>query len=122
MVKRDGRIALGALAAWDAAGPLAALPDGPYTFALRPHHVQPAAAAGAAAPPGAAAVEGQVNIAELSGSETTVHFGVEGQGWVSQSRGVHRFAVGERVAFRLDVARGLYFAADGRCVSAGGEG
>jgi hypothetical protein len=39
---------------------------------------------------------------------------------VSQSRGVHRFAVGEATAFRLDVARGLYFAPDGRCVSAGG--
>jgi len=116
VVKKGGRIELGALTAWPAEGPAAALPDGPYTFALRPHHVQPATAGSG---PGGAEVTGQVSIAELSGSESTVHFGLDGSTWVSQSRGVHRFAVGERADFRLDVQRGLYFAPDGRCVSAG---
>jgi glycerol transport system ATP-binding protein len=116
VVKRAGRIALGALTAWPAEGPAAALADGPYTFALRPHHVQPA---GAGTGAGGAAVTGQVSISELSGSESVIHFGLDGATWVSQSRGVHRFAVGERTDFRLDVARGLYFAPDGRCVSAG---
>jgi glycerol transport system ATP-binding protein len=46
-----------------------------------------------------------------------VHFDMQGQTWVSQSHGVHGFAVGENAAFRLDVARGLYFAPDGRCVA-----
>ncbi len=114
--KRDGRIRLGALTAWPAEGPAAALADGPYTFALRPHHVQPATAGTG---PGGATVTGPVSIAELSGSESTVHFGLDGATWVSQSRGVHRFAVGERADFRLDVARGLYFGPDGRCVSGG---
>jgi glycerol transport system ATP-binding protein len=116
VVKRDGRIELGTLASWQADGPAAALADGPYTFALRPHHVQPA---GSGPGPGGATVNGQVSISELSGSESVIHFGLDGSTWVSQSRGVHRFAVGERADFRLDVARGLYFAPDGRCVSAG---
>ena len=66
-------------------------------------------------------VSGPVSVAEISGSESVVHFDLRGLGWVSQSHGVHRFAVGEVADFRLDVARGLYFDAGGRCVSAGGH-
>jgi len=117
VVKRGGRIELGTLTGWTAGGPLAALPDGPYTFGLRPHHVQPEGGGG---PEGGVAVTGPVSIAEISGSESVVHFGVDGTTWVSQSRGICRFAVGEVASFRLEVGRGLYFAPDGRCVSAGG--
>jgi glycerol transport system ATP-binding protein len=116
VVKRGARVELGATAAWPANGALAALPDGPYTLGLRPHHVQPAAGAG-----DGVMVEGRVSIAELSGSDSVVHFDVLGQTWVSQSHGVQSFKVGEAAAFRLDVARSLYFTADGRCVSAGGN-
>jgi glycerol transport system ATP-binding protein len=117
VVKGAGRIALGGVAEWEAGGALAALPDGPYTFGLRPHHVQPEGAVSAAN--GAVHVKGPVSIAEISGSESVVHFELLGQKWVSQSHGIHRFAVGESAAFRLEVARGLYFAADGTCVHAG---
>ncbi|MCM2332873.1 MAG: TOBE domain-containing protein, partial [Anaeromyxobacteraceae bacterium] len=116
VVKRGKRIELAGLASWEADGPLGALPDGPYTFALRPHHVQPAAPGDG----GAVVVQGRVSIAELSGSESVIHFGVDGDTWVSQSRGVRRLAVGEALGFRLEVGRGLYFAGDGRCVAAGG--
>jgi len=114
--KRGDRIELGRLASWRVDGALAALADGPYTLGLRPHHVQPEGGG----PAGGVAATGRVSIAEISGSESVVHFGLDGHTWVSQSRGVRRFAVGETAAFRLDVARGLYFAPDGRCVGAGG--
>jgi len=117
VVKRGGRIELGRLAAWPASGALAALPDGPYAFGLRPHHVQPAGAG-----PDGVVVTGQVSIAEISGSESVIHFALDGATWVSQSRGVHRFAVGETASFRLDVARGLYFEPGGRRVHAGEPG
>ena len=68
------------------------------------------------------AVAGRVSIAEISGSESVVHFALDGQTWVSQSTGIHRLAVGAQAAFRLEVARGLYFTPDGRRVSAGGVG
>ena len=77
---------------------------------------------GVTAPIDGVRVSGAVSVAEISGSESVVHFDLHGLGWVSQSHGVHRFAVGETADFRLDVARGLYFDADGRCVSAGGHG
>ena len=64
---------------------------------------------------------GQVlyRIAEISGSDSVVHFDLDGQKWVSQSHGIHRFGVGEAAAFRLEVTRGLYFDAGGRCIAAG---
>ena len=115
IVKRGSRIELTATVGWPANGTLAGLADGPYTFGLRPHLVQPA---GRATARDGVPVEGRVSIAELSGSESVVHFDMQGQTWVSQSHGVHGFAVGEVAAFRLDVARGLYFAPDGQCVAA----
>jgi glycerol transport system ATP-binding protein len=119
VVKRGGRVDLG-VASWEAAGPLAALPDGPYTFAIRPHHVLPEGAGNGGAPRGGAVtVNGPVSIAEISGSESVVHFDLDGHKWVSQSHGIHRFAVGEAARFSVEVARGLWFGADGACVYAG---
>jgi glycerol transport system ATP-binding protein len=117
VTKRGETVELGAVARWPTRGPVAALPDGPYTLGLRPHHVVPSAAG--PGPAGAVAVNGSVSIAEISGSDSVVHFDLDGQKWVSQSHGIHRFGVGEAAAFRLEVTRGLYFDAGGRCVAAG---
>ncbi|HSN92877.1 MAG TPA: ABC transporter ATP-binding protein [Anaeromyxobacteraceae bacterium] len=115
--KRGARMALGGLATWEASGALAALPDGPYVFGLRPHHVTPVSAGNGSA--GTVEVSGPVSIAEISGSESVVHFGLDGQTWVSQSHGIHRFGVGEVAGFRLEVARGFYFEQGGACVASG---
>jgi glycerol transport system ATP-binding protein len=116
VIKSGTTVRLGETVRWSADGTVAALPDGPYTLGLRPHHVQPAN--GAAMSGNGVIVEGRVSIAELSGSESVVHFDMPGRTWVSQSHGVRSFKVGAVAAFRLDVGRSLYFAADGRCVSA----
>jgi glycerol transport system ATP-binding protein len=118
VTKSGNRVALGAAVQWPAEGALAALPDGTYTVGLRPHHVQPANGEAGA---GGVNVEGVVSIAELSGSESVVHFDLLGQTWISHSHGVRGFKVGAVAAFRLDVARCLYFDAAGRCVSAGAD-
>lgn len=118
VVKSGDSVRLGASVQWPASGPLAAMPDGTYTVGLRPHHVQPVN--GTSASDGVI-VEGSVSIAELSGSESVVHFDMLGQTWVSQSHGVRAFKVGTVAPFRLDVARSLYFTADGRCVGANGS-
>jgi len=111
--KRGARIRLSAEVGWEAEGSLRAQPDGAYTVGLRPHHVRPAASAGAGVE-----VECEVLIAEISGSESVVHFDLDGLTWVSLSHGVHRFAVGERARFTLDVTQCLYFAPDGARVAA----
>jgi glycerol transport system ATP-binding protein len=80
------------------------LGDGRYTIGIRPHHVTPR-------PSGEDAVKigGRVLVTELSGSESVVHFELEGETWVSQSHGVHPFEVGEHADFYMDVSRGLIF-------------
>lgn len=126
VVKRGNRFELAAGVGWAATGTLGQLADGAYTVGLRPHHVQPvnggaagAGAAGSDAASGSVRVEGRVSIAEISGSESVVHFDLHGQTWVSQSHGVRAFDVGQSASFRLDVGRCLYFSADGLCVSRG---
>ena len=69
-------------------------------------------------------VECKVLIAEISGSESVIHFDLGGLTWVSLSHGVRGFKVGETARFELDVARCLYFGAGrlpGRRLSAAGE-
>ena len=126
VVKRGSRIEISDVAGWNVGGELAALADGAYTLGLRPHHVQPAAPSAHAGVQvdqvsHGVRVNGRVSVAEISGSESVVHFDLHGRGWVSQSHGVHRFAVGAAAEFTLDVEHGLYFNTDGRCVNVGGN-
>jgi glycerol transport system ATP-binding protein len=112
VVKRGDRIRLSDEVGWTAADGLRALPDGTYTIGLRPHHVLPAPGRG-----GGVEVDCRVLIAEISGSESVVHFDLGGLTWVSLSHGVRGFKVGETARFELDVARCLYFAPDGARVA-----
>jgi glycerol transport system ATP-binding protein len=52
-----------------------------------------------------------VLIAELSGSESVLHFDMNGQTWVSQSQGIHPFEVGSLVRLHVDVDRSFFFGA-----------
>ncbi|MEL7466233.1 MAG: ABC transporter ATP-binding protein [Pseudomonadota bacterium] len=108
-VKAGGEIRLTGGPSWPATGRAEALPDGPYTVALRPHHVAPQPTGADQAP-----VTGEVLVTELSGSESVAHFEMAGGAWVSQAHGVHPYEVGERHEFHLDPAQCFYFGADGR--------
>ena len=105
--KADGRFSLGA-AAWTAEGPAAQLGDGSYRLGIRPHHVSPE-------PVGEnpVAIEGTVLVAELSGSESVVHFTLGENTWVSESHGIHPFDVGSSVTLYADMAKALVFSMDG---------
>ncbi len=108
VVKQGSRIRLSEQVGWTADGSLRSLPDGAYTIGLRPHHVLPAPGRGQGVE-----VECRVLIAEISGSESVIHFDLGGLTWVSLSHGVRGFKVGETARFELDVARCLYFRPDG---------
>jgi len=112
VVKSGQRIRLSEQVSWAAEGKLRDLRDGSYTIGLRPHYVLPAPGKG-----GSVHVDCKVLIAEISGSESVVHFDLGGMTWVSQSHGVCVFKVGQAARFELDVARCLYFAPDGARVA-----
>jgi glycerol transport system ATP-binding protein len=113
VTKAGGRIRLSDGVSWPAQGRLQSLPDGGYTLGLRPHHVVPQSNGQAGVH-----VECRVLIAEISGSESVVHFELDGRTWVSLSHGVHGFRVGDSARFALEVERALYFAPDGARVGA----
>jgi glycerol transport system ATP-binding protein len=114
VAKRGARIVLSDSVGWAAPAEIGGLPDGPYTIGLRPHHVLPAATHRGAG----VQVDAKVLIAEISGSESVIHFDLGGLTWVSLSHGVHGFKVGETARFALDVERCMYFRGDGSTVAA----
>jgi glycerol transport system ATP-binding protein len=98
------------------AGKAAAVADGAYTIGIRPHHISPTAHEGAAV------VEGRVLVAELSGSESVVHFDLGGRTWVSQSHGIHPFQVGSMARLYVDVDQSFFFDSSDRLVAGGTYG
>jgi glycerol transport system ATP-binding protein len=97
---------------WDMMGEAAALPDGTYTVAVRPYHVMPAASSA-----NDVALSGTVQVTELSGSESSAHFQMGDDAWVSLAHGVHPYHIGQDHEFYMDTSKCYYFAPDGRLVA-----
>jgi glycerol transport system ATP-binding protein len=87
------------------------VPDGNYTIGIRPHHITPVSQAKEAS-----VIEGRVLVTELSGSESVIHFDMNGQTWVSQSHGIHPFEVGATARLFVDVEQSFFFNGDNRLV------
>ena len=107
VAKTGGQFTLNDHVRWPVGERRQSLPDGPYTVGIRPHHISPVPLG-----PSAVEVAGTVLVTELSGSESVVHFALEGRTWVSQSHGIHPFEVGSSARFYLDIERSLYFGQD----------
>ncbi|MEM8801268.1 MAG: ABC transporter ATP-binding protein [Pseudomonadota bacterium] len=112
VTKTGGHARLDSGVTWVMEGAAANLPDGDYTVAIRPHHVTPFAMTS-----NDVAIEGTVQVTELSGSESSAHFQMGDQGWVSLSHGVHPYEVGAPHRFYMDASKAFYFAPDGRLVA-----
>ncbi len=106
--KRGATLQLENGPAWPAGRTAAALPDGEYMIALRPHHVTRAPAGS-----NAGAIDARVLIAELSGSESVIHFALGDETWVSQSHGIHSLEVGAPARFYADTDHILFYKPDG---------
>jgi glycerol transport system ATP-binding protein len=87
------------------------IPDGKYTWSIRAHHITPFQQASHPV-----TVDGKVLLAELTGSDSVIHFDLNGTTWISQSHGVHPFDVGAIARLYIDVDRSFLFAQDGRLV------
>ncbi|MBK1868233.1 ABC transporter ATP-binding protein [Aestuariivirga sp. YIM B02566] len=112
VMKKGDQITLENKVTWRA--PKAArVPDGAYTIAIRPHHITPVQQGREAS-----TIEGRVLVTELSGSESVVHFDMNGQTWVSQSHGIHPFEVGATAKLFVDVDQGFFFDGENRLIGA----
>ena len=111
VTKTGTDIFLGNTIRWRAGNSIGAIPDGEYTIGIRPHHITPVSNK-----QNSAMIQGRVLVAELSGSESVIHFDMNGQTWVSQSHGIHPFQVGATADLYVDVDRGFFFDRNDRLV------
>jgi glycerol transport system ATP-binding protein len=107
VAKAGDTATLGDGTGWTLEGPAAALPDGAYTVAIRPNYVSPEPG------PGRVALTGRVIVTELSGSESSAHFHMGQDAWVSLAPGVHPYKVGTDHRFYMDPSKCFFFAPDG---------
>ena len=94
-------------------GHLASLGDGAYHFGIRAPHLR---LNGTEA--GMPAFPAEVDLADISGSETFVHVHAKDIAWVVQQEGVHEHRLGERVTVMVDAARIYAFGASGELAAA----
>ena len=109
IAKRGDRAYLTDAVSWDLPAAVRVLPDGDYKIALRPHHLLPQGEG--------VGVDGEVQIAEISGSESIVRVNVAGNNWVSEAHGIHSYEYGQKARFFFDPARCLYFDVDDRRIA-----
>jgi glycerol transport system ATP-binding protein len=112
VIVRGGKASLEDTVSWSAPKGLA---DGTYVVGIRPHHVSPVRQSKTDA-----VINGIVKVAELSGSESIIHFTAFGDDWVSLSHGVHPFDAGVPASLYADMSRCFYFDTAGR-LAGGGE-
>jgi glycerol transport system ATP-binding protein len=112
VAKDGGRIVLGDGVTWAAKAGMQQLADGRYTLGVRSHCISPVPNGGAAV-----TIQGKVQITEISGAESVIHFAHGDLSWVSQSHGVHAMQIGETATFYMDAAQCMYFDAEGRLVA-----
>jgi len=105
--KRGSAITIFGNKKWPAGKAEKALADGDYTIGIRPHNIAPHGHGKAVG-----TVEGRVLVTELSGSESVIHFDVDGRTWVSQSHGIHPFNVGSKAKLYVDIDQSLFFGAE----------
>jgi glycerol transport system ATP-binding protein len=112
VVKQGNSVVLSDSVQWPATAGMRQFPDGQYIIGIRPYHISPAANGHAAA-----AFEGRVQITELSGSESTIHFTHGPLSWVSQSHGIHATQVGKTIRLYMEIDRCMYFSPDGKLIA-----
>jgi len=94
-------------------GHLRALPNGPCLFGVRPNHVLTRRRA-----PSDIEIRTRVELAEISGSETSIHFEHGGSSWVSRQDGVQPISVDEPIDVYIEPQRIFAFDSGGALIAA----
>lgn len=111
-IRKQGSRALFGDISWELQGDAAGLADGFFSMAVRANHVLPEKTYDAFVP-----VTGTVLVAELSGSQSSAHFNLGAENWVSLSNGVHPFKIGQEHPFFMDPGKCFFFDPDGKRVA-----
>lgn len=109
----NGELSLGPEARFTTPGHLQGLPSGRYRFGVRPGQMHLADPEGARM-----ALSGEVEVAEIAGSETYIHVERGDASWVVQAEGVHAFGLGDPITVHIDPERLHAFDSTGRLAAA----
>jgi len=109
--KKNDLINMGNVTKWAVDEQTKDLADGDYLIAIRPYYVLPEKSDQTNV-----ALKGLVKVTELSGSESSAHFEMEDETWVSLAHGVHNFEIGSKHQFYMDVSKCFYFDLNGQVV------
>ena len=85
------------------------LPHGSYRIGIRPSHVKVHPQTGEDMP-----IKGEVDVAEVTGSETFIHMKRGDSEWVVQDDGVHEYHLGDALTVHVDPRHLFAFGDDGR--------
>ena len=89
------------------------LPNGSYLFGVRPSHVSMERRS-----PGDLLIRSRVELAEINGSETSIHFEHDRNAWVSRQSGVHPLEIGQSIEVYIESHRVFAFDPGGSLVGA----
>jgi glycerol transport system ATP-binding protein len=92
---------------------LRGLSEGRYLFGVRPNHVTMKRRG-----PTDIEIRTRVELAEISGSETSIHFEFGGSSWVSRQDGVHPLGVDEPIRVYIEPQRVFAFDLGGALIAA----
>ena len=92
---------------------LRGLSNGPYLFGVRPNHVLMERNNESVVE-----IRTRVDLAEISGSETSIHFEHGGSSWVLRQNGVHPIGVDEPIRVYIEPRRVFAFDPDGALIVA----
>ena len=112
VIKSGSKLKVSENLVWEAPTKMSSFADAEYTLGIRPHHVTTDARGNFAAK-----LSGPVQVTEISGSESVMHFQFGEQPWVSQTHGIHPFKIGESADLFADLSYAFLFNSAGELVS-----
>ena len=108
---RDGQVLFGDQAVCEIPEHLASLGDGDYIFGLRPEHIDIFQQG-----EHVSRMDSKVDVTEISGSETFIHFVYHDHPWVAVEEGVVRMNPGDDVSFGFNPGRLFLFDSEGALI------
>ena len=113
--KKEGRFWFDKDTHWAAHSAHQPVADGSYLLGFRPHQLS------LDAMPESISLHGRIDLSEINGSESLLHFSVNQHQWVSQLHGVHKLAPGTRARLYLNPRHCFLFDRAGNRVRGAGH-
>jgi glycerol transport system ATP-binding protein len=117
VIKKGSELLMHSGAKWQLKGKAANLDDGGYTFGIRPHHFKIKAKND-----GFIRILGKVDISEISGSDSVIHFNNDDGFWIVHLSGMHSHSFGSSIELYMDTTKGILFDDNGNTVLNSREG